>query len=136
MLLKLKQVLLLSITLLMMHSLAAFSEESEEDDIKFSVKPSRCIALHEGQECYQRLSFSWQTSQPGTYCLIQENQAKPLHCWNNSESDRYRFELKSKHKTTFYIVNTQKRSLAKVDVKVSWVYKKSKSKRSENWRVF
>jgi len=58
-----------------------------------SVKPSRCIALHQGQTCYASLTFRWETPATGEYCLFDERQPDPLVCWAGNKKEAYKHEL-------------------------------------------
>ena len=107
------------------------------DMFKLKVKPSRCIALHRGQMCYQKVKFSWNSPlDKGQYCLYQKTIEKPIVCWIDSDLLEYKLDFQSTKDAVFQVrKTTQDKALAETQVSVSWVYKRKKSK-TKNWRVF
>ncbi len=108
----------------------------EKDDIEFSVKPNKCVALHQGQTCYQELHFSWRIYLQGEFCLHITSQAEPLVCWESDERTSFEYDFQSHQGADFIIVekNTSS-SLAAVNVNTAWVYK-SKKRKTGSWRLF
>lgn len=106
------------------------------DEAQLYVKPNRCVALHQGQFCYQSLTFNWLTTQPHRHCLYLEPEVEPLACWEARKMSRYRYEFKSTEDKWFILRDeTEQRVLARIKVNVAWVYKRSK-KVSTGWRLF
>jgi len=103
---------------------------------QLSVKPDRCIALYQGQVCYQTVTFHWQTPEYGEYCLFIQNQANPLLCWMGDQRNTYAQEFKSKQSVVYEIrTKGSKEILFETKVKVAWVYK-SNRKSNSGWRLF
>ncbi len=100
------------------------------------VKPERCIALHQGQYCYQTLKFSWVMANPSRYCLYMKSFDEPLACWDGQRLQSFRFEFKSMQDESFFIRDESTNQMVdEVKVDVAWVYKSSK-KVSTGWRLF
>ncbi|MGI9295451.1 MAG: DUF3019 domain-containing protein [Pseudomonadales bacterium] len=109
---------------------------ADNQQIEFGVKPNRCIALHQGQTCYQKLKFHWQTPASGEYCLFQTSEAEPLVCWKGKEKASFMHEFKSDSSIIYQIrIKNQTKSLSSVKVKVAWVYRSSR-KSASGWRLF
>ncbi|MDO3387638.1 DUF3019 domain-containing protein [Gilvimarinus sp. SDUM040013] len=110
--------------------------EHAMDNMNFSVKPSRCIALHKGQKCYQTVEFSWRLVSGGLYCLYSSTSTEPLVCWQGKALSSFHYEFQSAESITFYIRNeTLASTQAKTKVDVAWVYK-NRQKASSGWRLF
>jgi len=106
------------------------------DQNLLSVKPSRCIALHEGQVCYQTLSISWQADRVDSYCLYQQDIKTPLMCWESLAVKKWNYEFESKTTQKFILVRKQDAKLiAEASIEVAWVYDAS-SRRESHWRIF
>jgi len=108
-----------------------------EDDASLAVKPNRCIALRQGQYCYQKLQFSWETSDADDrYCLYTHNEQDPLICWVSDQIKHFTYKFKSTEDIRFLLKNeTQETIIDETSVVVAWVYKRSK-KVSTGWRLF
>ncbi|RYZ94334.1 MAG: DUF3019 domain-containing protein [Moraxellaceae bacterium] len=106
------------------------------DDAKLSIKPSRCIALHEGQVCYQSLKINWRTSVTDNYCLYSQKNNTPIMCWDNLSQGvgNYEFESSDTQKFTLARKGTAQ-VLAEYTVEVAWVYD-ARSRRESHWRIF
>lgn len=100
------------------------------------VKPNRCIALHKGQVCYQKLKFKWKLSQDDDFCLYQTSKEDPILCWSGSEKSQLEYQFESTTSESFQIrrKNTED-SVAEVKVTLSWVYRTGR-KNSSGWRLF
>jgi hypothetical protein len=100
------------------------------------IKPTRCIALHEGQVCYQKLNISWQADLADSYCLYQQNNKTPLMCWENVAVGKWSYEFEGATTQKFMLLRKQDaKQIAEVSIEVAWVYDAS-SKRESHWRVF
>ncbi len=113
----------------------AYSFAEEEAVVHFSVKPTKCIALHKGQDCYQKLKFSWQTPQVGKYCIYAESQRDPLVCWQGQSRSMFVYEFVGKQTQRFYLRNEANANLYETELVVTWVYTSSK-RDSGGWRLF
>lgn len=99
-------------------------------------KPNRCVALHQGQVCYQDVVLSWHVDQASEYCLYQQHAEQPLHCWQAVSSGQYRYAFASDSSVKLQLVNTQTKTLvAETLVEVAWVYK-ANTRRKTHWRLF
>ncbi len=107
----------------------------EETAVLFSVKPTKCIALHKGQDCYQKLKFSWQTPLTGSYCIHAEAQRDPLVCWQGQSRSSFVYEFVGKQTQRFYLRNDANENLYEAELVVTWVYTSSK-RDSGGWRLF
>ncbi len=109
----------------------AFAEEN-----RLSLKPARCVALHEGQRCYQTVSITWHTAIKETLCIYQQNVSEPLTCWDNQDSGTMKIDFEESSTTTFYLQRMQdNKVLSEVAFEVAWVYD-TRSHRDSHWRIF
>lgn len=104
--------------------------------IQLQVKPQRCISLHEGQVCYQKLTFSWQTPGRGEFCLHDTQASVVLTCWRGDEKTQHEYEFESRESADFAIsYKGREEALVKVKVQVASVYK-SPERSNSRWRLF
>jgi len=114
----------------------AFMAGAQADANQLQIKPSRCIALHQGQVCYQSLSIHWQTDAADSYCLYQSDNKAPLLCWENVASGTGAIEFESSSTANFQLVRKRDaKPVAEFTVEVAWVYDAS-SHRESHWRIF
>jgi len=100
------------------------------------LKPNRCVALHQGQVCYQTVQLFWSAPQAGVYCLYQQHSEQPLHCWQDVNAGEYRYEFASDASVQLHLVNEQTKNIvAQAGLQVAWVYK-SNTRRETHWRLF
>ncbi|PUA28558.1 MAG: hypothetical protein B0W54_19170 [Cellvibrio sp. 79] len=97
--------------------------------------PARCVALHQGQICYQRVQISWSSSAVGNYCVYMEEQAQPLHCWQEQTQGTLVFEFASDSSRLLQLKNAQQNIVAEASMEVAWVYK-ANTRRKTHWRLF
>ena len=113
--------------------------ESAADEatlIDFQVKPDRCIALRQGQVCYQKVSFTWSPQLDRALCLIEKGKEEPLECWSNNIPHQFKFSFEADSEKTYQLQEQQSSViLAEVKISVAWVYKNSE-KVSTGWRLF
>lgn len=101
----------------------------------FQVKPDRCIALRQGQVCYQKLAFQWAAIN-SEVCLVEKGKTETIKCWANNSATRFKYAFESDSEKTYQLQDkTSQTILAEVKVKVAWVYKNSE-KVSTGWRLF
>jgi len=101
-----------------------------------SVKPNRCIALHQGQTCYMSLSFQWKTPATGEYCLFDDRKSNPLICWIGDRRLSFKHEFVADSNVVYDIrARNERKSLSQALVKISWVYK-SNTESNSRWRLF
>ena len=99
-----------------------------------SVKPSSCITIREGRECFSPVTFNWQLDVTKDVCLVDIDKQKTVKCWQQAQSGRIKIDFKSDAKVTYQLLDQEQRILAETFVDVSWVYKASPRKR--RWRIF
>lgn len=97
--------------------------------------PARCVALHQGQICYQRVQVSWSSFTVGNYCVYQEGQAQPLQCWQAQTQGTYVFEFAGDASHLLQLKNAQQHIVAEASMEVAWVYK-ANTRRKTHWRLF
>jgi len=111
------------------------AQEAGESGV-LKVKPDRCIALRQGQFCYQKVVFQWSTSAAHTYCLYAYEVDSPMVCWSGSKLSVFEYDFKSMQDQSFYLKDEDTEEiLGEVNVDVAWVYKSGK-KVSTGWRLF
>lgn len=102
------------------------------------LQPDRCVALHQGQVCYQEVRISWQLEQAGDYCLHVSVQATPLKCWQQQKGEpgSLLYDVQSDKNIRFYIKPSDaSRIVLQQTFKIAWVYSKSQ-KQYSTWRLF
>lgn len=100
------------------------------------VKPNKCIVLHQGQTCYQRLRFSWVVSEGAPYCLFNKTRGEVLLCWQGSRQKYFKYQFESAKSEIFQIRRQgQNKVLAEVKIAVASVYRSKRSSAS-GWRLF
>ena len=106
------------------------------EDSLLHIKPARCIALHEGQVCYQKLKINWRVAAVDTYCLYQQGNNEPLLCWVNKTDGAGIYEFVGNKSSTFLLVRkSDAQVVAQMNIDVAWVYDSS-SHRESHWRIF
>lgn len=104
--------------------------------VSLAAKPARCIALHEGQVCYQTVRFEWRTSVAEAYCLYEEGAGNPLQCWESGLQGAARYEFESKLSKKFVLLRKRdSKVMTQFVLEVAWVYDAS-SHRESHWRIF
>ena len=114
-----------------------------ENKTELLLNPSRCVALHQGQVCYQTVKLHWKTPLVGNYCVYQSpkdqspsTQDQPLNCWRNAAEGVFIFEFAGDSSTSIGLINGDDNTLVLEAIfEVAWVYK-SNSRRKSHWRIF
>lgn len=130
--------LLLSISASLFLSIAsvAHADDVGVNAVQLQLKPNRCVALHQGQVCYQNIQLSWSAQQVSNYCLYQQFAEAPLYCWQGVVVGQYQYEFASDTATQLRLVNMQTNGVvATTEVGVAWVYK-ANTRRKTHWRLF
>ncbi len=103
--------------------------------VVFSAKPANCVALHQGRQCYAKVSLQWNTPSVGDFCIYEKISSKVLQCWKGSRGNNVQFEFESSSKVEYQLVEIDNdKVLAETAINVSWVHKASPRKR--RWRLF
>lgn len=101
-----------------------------------SISPERCVALREGQVCYQNIVLKWQTQHKGNFCLYFEDAKISQHCWSQSNQGVYEMDFQSSESRRFVLrAKESTTEIAGVDMIVAWVYGNKKRRRA-SWRLF
>ncbi len=105
-------------------------------DAGFTVQPDKCIALHQGQVCYQDLEFNWQTPAGAEYCLYEVPKLEAVVCWDGDQMRSHNLEFASAA-NTLYQIRTMGSDvvISEVAVEVAWVYRANR-KSFSRWRLF
>jgi hypothetical protein len=114
----------------------SLSAEREQLTNGLFVKPERCVALRQGQTCYQEVTFRWHQPHVGNYCLVNLSTKQTLKCWKNSNQGMFHLDFQSTQSTDFVLrAQDQDVELSKIRISVSWVFKSSKRPKS-SWKLF
>lgn len=114
----------------------SLGQQSNTSNIHFTVKPNKCIALHKGQMCYQKLQFHWDIPQAGDFCLYHIQRDLELVCWKDQEQTHFDYQFTANVDQDYQLIDRRTRQpLAEVSVVVAWVYK-TKRRNIDNWRLF
>ncbi len=114
-----------------------FCQVVKADSNELTMTPSSCVALNQGQLCYQTIAVNWQASIEGEYCLYQRPIKKPLYCWS---AGRHVGKAQLEFEFSETVIYELKRLgslelIAESEVEVTWVYSKRKRRRT-SWRLF
>ena len=102
----------------------------------FSVKPKRCVSMHKGQTCYQKLKFSWSVKILDDYCLFSSEQETPIKCWEQENSGKFQYEFVSDNNIVYQLRREgSEKILGQQEIKVESVYRRGKKSHS-GWRLF
>lgn len=127
---------LMGTTLLTITASTAQANDAVIESAQLQLKPHRCVALHQGQMCYQTVQLSWSANQQNNYCLYQQLNATPLYCWQGVAAGHYQYEFVSDSSVQLQLINIQTNAVvATAIVEVAWVYK-ANTRRKTHWRLF
>lgn len=127
---------LIQITLLGLLPMAAVSQELPVREYQLTLSPKRCIAMHKGQQCFQKVSIDWVTPEQGEFCLSVNKDQSPLLCWQGRESHTLRYTFNGSESLSFQVKDmTSGDIVASSLFEVAWVYRSNRS-RSSAWRLF
>ena len=116
----------------------ASAEQSNTDanNIALSISPEQCIALHQGQVCYQNVIIEWRADRLGDFCLYPGSIKTPVRCWQNVTTGKLAFDFQSEHSINYVLrASNSDLDLATVQMTVAWVYGNKKRRRA-SWRLF
>lgn len=107
---------------------------------KLILKPSQCVSLHQGQQCFVTVDIRWQVSKPGKFCLYSSLQSNQLNCWTMKKSGQFKQELVIDKDVTFTLKSmgdgiSSDEVVVSALLELAWVYKESRLSHSA-WRVF
>ena len=126
--------LLLAIVLIVASQFELVAEELRQAYLR--IKPSQCVSLRQGQDCYVQLSINWQAPVKGNYCLYSAQGAEAILCWQNQNAGTQQIEIKINGDTRFWLqAQGSDEVVAETLVKQAWVHKKQRLSFS-SWRIF
>jgi len=99
----------------------------------FNVTPERCVTLRQGQPCFVRARFEWQSAEAMQVC-VYGIEGKKLKCWTAVSGGRLVVPQTLPGTTDYVLADADGNELGRASIGVSWVYKKKGSKR--RWRLF
>lgn len=104
--------------------------------VELLLKPTQCVALHEGQDCYANVELLWEAVNVGNYCLYSTQQNRSLQCWQNGTRGNYKSAVLSNQDILFTIrLQESDVVLAQQELVMAWVYRRSNRSRI-TWRLF
>lgn len=118
-------------------SLGESSESlSSQTSAELSISPKQCIALHQGQVCYQNVIIEWRADKMGDYCLFSKKLSTPINCWKKSAGGKLVFDFQSAHSVVYQLRQMNNNlDVATAEMTVAWVYGNKKRRRA-SWRLF
>jgi len=106
------------------------------NDVTLKLKPSQCIAIHQGKTCYVDVELRWQAQDKGEYCLYSSQQSDPLKCWTQANTGQYEREVLARKNV---LSRLRERKSGEVviskELEMAWIYKRNAKSRS-SWRMF
>jgi hypothetical protein len=57
--------------------------------------PLRCVALRQGQVCYQEVIIKWHQAEMGNYCLVELSSLNNIKCWSQVNTGEVNFDFQS-----------------------------------------
>lgn len=124
------------LALLVLSVVKAHASETDSPTATLNLKPARCVALHQGQVCYQSLKIYWSAHKTGDYCLHHKDTQTALGCWESAASGEMVYEFSSDRSTALHLVHkVDGQIIAEAIIEVAWVYD-SNRRRKSHWRVF
>lgn len=126
---------ILSLAMLSTTAVATEPAENDKSRVSFNATPSRCIALHQGQTCYTKVTLTWQDIDE-ELCLFEASRSEALTCGASSDIKRYVLIFESDVSLLYELRSRSNNELlGQTVVKISWVYKENTEKTSR-WRLF
>jgi len=112
------------------------ADQKTDSGIELRVSPDRCVALTQGQICYQTIIFTWEATEENEYCLFQKSKRLPLVCWEKASAGKVTIEFESPETLHFELkLGQEGKIVGESEIMVTWVYGKQKKRRT-SWRLF
>jgi len=106
------------------------------NEVTLRLKPSQCIAIHQGKTCYVDVKLRWQTQEKGAYCLYSSQQNDPLKCWSQANTGQYEREVLARKNVLFRLRESKSGEvIISKELEMAWIYKRNAKSRS-SWRMF
>ena len=119
-----------------LYTSSTYAENNSPKENELAVTPLRCVALRQGQICYQEVTFRWHQPEVGNYCLVELSSSDNIKCWSNVKTGEVDFDFQSDKSLTYGIRKTDEQTnLSSVHITVSWVFKSSKRPKA-SWKLF
>ncbi|HEY7774584.1 MAG TPA: DUF3019 domain-containing protein [Marinagarivorans sp.] len=99
------------------------------------IKPQKCVSLHEGQICYQQVTFQWLSAKEQPLCLYLVGSSKPMTCATTSERISFTLDFKASNEQTFELRSSGGDIVSTATIEVVSVYK-GKRRATTGWRLF
>jgi hypothetical protein len=113
-----------------------YAKDSRLKENELVVTPKRCVALRQGQVCYQQVTFRWHQPDVGNYCLVELSTSENIKCWSNVKTGEVDFDFQSDGSLTYGIRKIDEQTtLSSTYITVSWVFKSSKRPKA-SWKLF
>ena len=127
---------LLLMVLLWLVFLPAASHAEDAAGFSLEANNDRCVALRQGQRCYQQINLRWQAQGAGDYCIAVQGSTESIQCWQQQKHGDVTIDFESNGDLTYVLrrENTDT-PLATETITIAWVYKPKPSK-SSGWRLF
>lgn len=98
--------------------------------------PLRCVALRQGQVCYQEVIIKWHQAEMGNYCLVELSSLNNIKCWSQVNTGEVNFDFQSDTSLTYGIRKKDEQiNLSTTTITVSWVFQSSKRPKA-SWKLF
>jgi len=102
-------------------------------ETSLNVTPKRCVTLRQGQPCFVRARFQWQSSEALRACLFN-GEGSEIKCWHIASEGTIVLPQNLPNTTEYILTDSDGVELQRASIVVSWVYRKKRSKR--RWRLF
>ena len=127
---------IISATLLSFLPIAVIAQDEPIREYQLSLSPKRCISMHKGQQCFQKVTVTWVTPEQGEFCLSVNSQEAPLLCWQGRESETFRYTFNGNESLSFQVKEMASGDIVASSLfEVAWVYRSNRSRNSA-WRLF
>lgn len=113
----------------------SYSPRLMADPIKLIIKPKKCVSLHEGQMCYQKVTFQWLPLKEEPLCLYLTGSSKPMTCATTSERVTFTLNFKASEQQTFELRSDSGDIVSTASIDVVSVYK-GQRRATTGWRLF
>jgi len=106
------------------------------NELTLKLKPSQCVAIHQGKTCYVDIELLWHAQDKGEYCLYSSQQTDPLKCWSKSDNGRFEREVLARKNVLFRLLESKTGGVTiSKELEMAWIYKRNAKSRS-TWRMF
>jgi len=113
-----------------------YAKDNFPKENELVVTPIRCVALRQGQICYQEVTFRWHQAAVGNYCLVELSSLDNIKCWSQVKTGEVNLDFQSDRSLTYGLREIDKQvNLSTAEITVSWVFKSSKRPKS-SWKLF